>query len=581
MINSLMPRFPYRLGAATTIVLALLGHTRAETPRLIGHWILDSAATTDATDRVLDRAGPHHGQSRHVVFGRQGATFDGRLSVIEIPHRDSLQLGTDPFSIALWVNTAAELDDGLGDLVSKYDPKTRTGFNFGIQCHAGVTSSQANLRHIHFGIDSGSANHAWTDHGRLGEAVLVFAMAVYQGQLFAGTCEAGPQQAGRVFRFDGTAWTACGAPDKCNAVSSLAVYQGHLYAAVSRYRLAGSALAESDNPHLGGRVYRYDGDHEWTDCGTLPAAEAINGMVVYRGKLYASSMYAPAGFFRYEGGTSWTACPTPAGKRVEALTVHDGFIYATGYDEGAVYRYDGNAWEHLGVLEGASQTYGFATHHGELYVSEWPHARVFRLASDGDWIPAGRLGEEMESMPLMVYNGKMYGGTLPSAEVYRFDDPAWTKVARLDFTPDVRYRRVWTMSVYRGRLFAGTLPSGRVHSVEIGRNVTCDRALPTGWVHLAAVRDADQLRLHVNGERVASSAKFEPGEFHLANERPLQIGFGAHDHLCGKLKDVRLYRGTLSKAALACLATSNEPTPSQLDEQGQMSIPTAIRAVAA
>ena len=37
----------------------------------------------------------------------------------------------------------------------------------------------------------------------------------------------------------------------------------------------------------------------------------------------------------------------------------------------------------------------FAVHGGELYVSEWPNARVYRLDGD-DWVFSGRLGEELE-----------------------------------------------------------------------------------------------------------------------------------------------------------------------------------------
>ena len=527
-----------------SVGLAFLGagSSLADQPGLMGHWKL-------AGDVKDSSPQGHHGSDRGVDLkaigfdGKAGsaAGFDGRGSRIEVGNSDSLQLGANEFSIAMWVNTEEELDDVLGDLISKYDPVSRRGFNFSIQNYAGVTSSQANYRHLHFGIDNGSPVGHWKDHGRLGDAVLIYGMAVYEGQLFVGTCEAGDRQAGRVFRYDGQTWTDCGSPDKCNAVSSLAVYEGQLYVGVSKYRLAGSSLTESENPNLGGKVYRYDGDDRWVHCGTLPDTEAINGMVVYRGKLYAGSMYAPAGFFRYEGGTEWTSCGTPDGKRVESLTVYNGYIFATGYDEGAVYRYDGSQWEHLGVLEDAHQTYGFAAHNGQLYVSEWPNAKVFRWGGGQQWLPAGRLGEEKETMPLIVYNGKMYAGTLPSAEVYRFDDPQWSQIGRLDFTPDVRYRRTWTMAVFQGRLFAGTLPSGRVHSIEIGRNVTYDRALPAGWVHLAAVRDKDQLRLHVNGELVATSPKYKAEDYDISNDQPLNIGFGAHDYLNGKLSDVRLY----------------------------------------
>ncbi len=542
------------LGLAT-ISLASAGAAPAD---LVGHWKLAG----DAQDHSPQA---NHGMAQGVDLQATGpedqagtaAEFDGRQSHIEVPHSQSLQLGNQAFTIALHVHTEDELDDALGDLLSKYDPQSRRGFNFSIVNNAGVTSSQANYRHVHFGIDNGSTAPAWIDLGRLGNAVMIFGMAVYEGQLFAGTCEAGEQQAGRVFRFDGQTWTDCGSPDRCNAVSSLAVYQGKLYVGVSKYRLAGSSLSESENPHLGGKVYRYDGDGQWLHCGTLPDTEAINGMVVFRGQLYAGSLYAPAGFYRYDGGTQWTSCGTPEGKRVESLTVYNGDIFASGYDQGAVYRFDGQQWAHQGDIQGATQTYGFATHRGQLYVSEWPNASVYRWGGDKQWLFAGRLGDEQETMPLMVYNGKLYGGTLPSAEVYRYDDPQWSPVGRLDHTPDVRYRRTWTMAIFQGRLFAGTLPSGHVHSVEIGHNVSYDHALPSGWVHLAAVRDTNQLRLYVAGQLVASSTKFDSSQCDISNDQPLEIGAGAGDYFNGKMHDVRLYQRALTAREIEQLATAS------------------------
>ena len=71
------------------------------------------------------------------------------------------------------------------------------------------------------------------------------------------------------------------------------------------------------------------------------------------------------------------------------------------------------------------------------------------------------MGDELETMGMMVYNGKLYAGTLPLAEMYRYDgDKTWTRLQQLDLTPDVRYRRAWSMAVHGGRLYCGTLPWG-------------------------------------------------------------------------------------------------------------------------
>jgi hypothetical protein len=99
------------------------------------------------------------------------------------------------------------------------------------------------------------------------------------------------------------------------------------------------------------------------------------------------------------------------------------------------------------------------------------------------------------------------------------------------------------------------LPSGHVHSLEAGKSVTLDRALPAGWQHLAAVKSADTLKLYVNGKLVSSSGTFDASRFNLQPNQPLKIGFGQHDYFNGKMKDVRLYHGALDETAIRLLAT--------------------------
>lgn len=530
----------HRTLVGLVLVVCLAGTSQAVEP--VARWDL-----TKSTPDV---------DAREVRFEDGAATFDGRSSQVIVPAEKLPPLGTLDFSISAWLHTDEFLDDVPGDIISQYDPATRRGFHLSLVNAAGVTSSQAMQRQLQFGIDNGQSEAEWTDHGRLGKAVLIWSLTVHDGQLFASTCVAEPEAAGHVYRFDGREWHDCGTVDKANSVSAMAVYNGELYVASCKYRLRGSALAESENPNNGGKIFKYVAGGKWEPCGELPNTEAVNALIVFKGKLYAGSLYAPAGFFRYEGGMSWTSLETP-GKRVESMTVFNGDLYATGYDEGAIYRFNGEKWQHLGVLPEATQTYGFAIHEGSLYVSEWPHAHVFRLGPNDQWQFAGRMGMELESMPLMVYNGKMYGGTLPLAEVYRYDGgETWTRFARLDLTPDVKYRRVWSMAIFQGRLFAGVLPSGHVHSIQIGKQVTYDRPLAAGWQHVAAVREGRQLKLYVNGEAVATSTDFDPKSYDLTSTHPLTIGFGPHDHFNGKLRDVRLYHAALTAVEVHALAKS-------------------------
>jgi hypothetical protein len=409
-----------------------------------------------------------------------------------------------------------------------------------------VTTSQANFRHLQFGIDDDRSSK-WTDCGRPGNALLAFALAVHEGALYAGTCEPEAEESGRVYRYaGGDQWTDCGAPDRSNSVMALAVHDGQLYAGTGKYRLAGSALPESPNVTLGGRIYRYDGGQQWIDCGQLPDVEAVGGLVVFHGELYASSLYRPAGFFRYDGEGSWTNCGVPDGKRVEALGVYNGHLYATSYDGGHVYRYDGTSWTDCGLLGENTQTYSLAVYEGRLYIGTWPSGRVYRFEDVNHWTDVGRLGEELEVMGMLVHNGRLIAGTLPLAEVYQYEGgSAWQRLAPLDHTPDVKYRRAWTMAEHEGRLFCSTLPSGKVYAFEAGRSVCWGHSFPAGWHHVAAVKSKDRLRLYVDGTAVAESASFDASAFELDSNVPLRIGTGASDHFHGRLADLRLYSRVL------------------------------------
>ena len=556
---------------------------------LIGHWKLSG----DCQDH--SGAG-NHGQNHGAdLAAKDGAAFDGRSAFIEVKDSPSLRLGAGDFSVSVCAHTDRDLDDIPGDILSKYDPVARTGFNFSIQSLAGVTSAQSNDRHLHFGVDAGRIDPAWADCGRPGNNIFVFALAVHEGQLYAGTFEHDADEAGHVYRYAGDAeWIDCGSPDRCNSVTALAVHEGQLHAGVSYYRAAGSSLSESPNLHPGGKIYRYAGGKKWVDCGRpsgpsvsqavnleymmrfigwLPdQVDGIHNLTVYGGRLYAIPMYHQ-GLFRYEGGTRWTDCGTP-GVRLMSLAAFNGRLYGAGNDgnkRGGVYQYGGEkTWTRTGDQPGVNQTYSFAIHEGKLYTGTWPEATVFRYdgregrrsgesSGEGEtWTSCGRLGNEMEVMGMVVYNGKLYAGTLPLAEVYRYEGgTTWTRTGQLDATPDVRYRRAWSMAVYQGRLFCGTLPSGHVYSLEAGKSVTYDHELKPGWRRLVAVRHGDRLKLYVDGRPVATSSPFSPADYDLSNDRPLRIGFGSHDHFNGRLRDLRLYNRALTDEEVSALSLSS------------------------
>lgn len=514
---------------------------------LIGHWPLQR----DARDQT---AFGNHGRAEGIRFTEDAAEFDGRTSRIEIPANSTLDVGSKPFSVSLHVQTQAALDDALGDLLSQYDPETRRGFTLSLKHHAGVTGSQSNYRHLEFGIDSGQPVGEWTDEGRPGNAIFIHSMAVHDGQLYVGTVEGGTNKdQGHVYRYDKDGgWVDLGAPWKSNGVTAMASYDGHLYVGVSRVLLHYSGLEPTVAHHIGGKVFRYE-NGRWVDLGQLLGVDGVNGMAVFRGKLHVTGFYQPA-LFRYEGGTDWTSLGSPDGMRPEALCVYNSQIFATGYDEGAVYRFDGEHWKRAGTLGDSTQVYGLVIHQGKLFAGTWPNGTVYRYDGDDQWTSVGRLAEQQEVMGMTVYNGKLYAGALPLAEMFRFDgENRWESIGRVDLTPEAVYRRAWTMAVFQGRLFVGTCPSGHVRSIEIGHNATYDQEFPSGWHHVAAVREPQQLKLYLDGQLVAQSPEFTDDD-PLTAESPLNIGFGSHDHFFGKLKDVRLYSKALTPREVERLA---------------------------
>ena len=164
-----------------------------------------------------------------------------------------------------------------------------------------------------------------------------------------------------------------------------------------------------------------------------------------------------------------------------------------------------------------------------------------------------------EVMGISVYNGQLFAGTLPFADVYRYQGGTqWTTTGRLDNTPDVKYRRAWSMAVFDGKLYCGVLPSGKVLSLEVGKSVTYDRALPSGWQHLTAVRRESQLQLFVNGKLVSSTGEFDQSRFRKPSGAALRIGFGQHDYFNGQMKDVRIYDRALVPREIRRIANPNK-----------------------
>jgi hypothetical protein len=524
-------------------------------------------AQWNLTEDARDSTGAgHHARNHGVIFqGSEGAHFNGSGAWLEVPATKSLNLADRPFTLSVWIHTEQSLDDSLGDILNWFNPKTRNGFNLGLLNYSGITCAQSNWRNIFFGIDAGSGGDQWIDRGRPGNNQLINSLVVFDDDLYATTWEPGATDRGHIYRYAGeTNWVDCGSPSPANTIKSAAVYRGKLYVGSERYSGGGSSLPLSPNETDGGHVYRYDGGTNWTDCGKIADVRSVSGLAVYRDRLYAGTGTTGAwrdkprrrGMYRFDGIGKWTDCGCP-GNRTTHLGVHDGNLYGLSYDAGEFYRYDGGTnWYSLGPVTDTTQVYSMISYQGKLHVGTWPTGSVFEYDGPQSWIHRGRLGQEKEVMALSVYNGKFYAGTLPQADVYRYDgDSKWTNTGQLDHTPDVKYRRAWSMAVFDGKLFCGTLPSGHVLSLEAGKATSYDRQLTPGWHHLSAVRGKNSLQLHLDGRLVSKSTSFNPRSFDLDPGTSLKIGFGQHDYFNGRMKDLRIYDRALNEKQIRELAT--------------------------
>ena len=193
---------------------------------------------------------------------------------------------------------------------------------------------------------------------------------------------------------------------------------------------------------------------------------------------------------------------------------------------------------------------------GKAPCHDLPSGKVAVLVG-GKWESCGRLGRSTEINALTVYNGKLYGGTIPLGEVYRYEGKKrWNRLIRfcppevLATTPfdEIRWGRVTSLTGYSGKLFAGIgsytssvldAPAdrrGRVYAMQAGQCVSLDQDPGASWKHLAA------------------EAVFSGSPCDLSNAEPLRIGLGPTDYFSGKIQQVRFYRRALTSTEIGRLA---------------------------
>ncbi|WP_428305693.1 LamG domain-containing protein [Lacipirellula sp.] len=545
-------------------------HEDAAKEGLVGYWTLQG----DCQDHSgHGRHGKNHG------VDLETSAFDGRGAYVEVASTPSLDLGKGDFTVAAEIEVRTEdgVDDVVGDIVSKFDLKERRGFSLTFASNTSGYNSQSDVRQLFFGIDD-NCKGEWIDCGRPGGvAYSSDALTVFDGSLYAGTSDAPDEKDwAHVFRYaGGQRWEDCGrvGEGKTRGVYAMIVHDGALYAGT-----AGPHSGSKANTGDYGRVYRYRGGKSWEDVGQPGKHYRINSLASYRGRLYACAIdtYGThGGVYVLEEGNKWTQCGDFG--RPHTTSVNDGQLFAA-FPNGEVFDYDGSVWKNLhnpyGALDLCNQLHAQGVFNGELYVGTWPLGKV-AVRREGQWVDMGRLGDATEVVQLLVYNGSLYGGSIPRAEVFRFDGvDQWTSLGRLfdpkdyDAKEDVEdWSRASSMRLFQGKMFCSTAtcyralieqprpndPRGKVFCYETGPGVSFDRNLASGWRHVAAVRSGDSLKLYVDGKLVAENSTATT-PISAASDAPLRIGFGSQAHFNGKIREVRLYDRAVGEAAIEELA---------------------------
>lgn len=546
---------------------------------LVGHWTIRGDCR-DHSGHGLD--GINHG------VDLKTSTFDGVGAYIEVPNADTLHFGENDLTISAEIFTNHGIDDCFGDIIAKFSGAERKGVNFSLVSNSSGYNSQPDSRQLFFGVDDARLG-TWVDCGRPGgKTNSTDALTVFDDGLYVGTVDAAEEADwAHVFRYrGGRDWEDCGrlGRNRVRGVYAMTVHNGALYAGT-----AGSHGGRNVNvPEEGfGRVYRYRGGQDWEDIGQPGDHFRISSLASYQGKLYALSIntFGPTGggVFVYDGGREWRQCGDFG--RPASSGVHNGRLYA-GFPQGKTYLFSGDHWDDLGnplgSLKKCDQLHSHGIFGDELYVGTWPLGTVAVRRQD-QWQDVGRLGDAFEIVALAAYNGSFYGGSIPRAEVFRFDGPnRWTSIGRLFDPPGyspvpvgsiVQGTQDWTrassLAVYRGKLFSTTATCyraqidpppgaedvrGKVFCVQAGAAVSLDRDLGPGWKHVAAIRSGKNLRLFVDGV-LQATAESESPEVNATCNAPLLIGRGQQAYFHGKIRELRIYNRSLSADEIKVLAS--------------------------
>lgn len=122
----------------------------------------------------------------------------------------------------------------------------------------------------------------------------------------------------------------------------------------------------------------------------------------------------------------------------------------------------------------------------------------------------------------------------------------------------------WWMSVEQNGAVRMNI-NGQPLAREVGIATPSGLVKPGEWTHIAGVRDDDHLKIYVNGELAATSARFDGALMNVTNRNsPVLIGYDkgavANRDWNGYMDDLRLYRHALDPTDIRKLYEFNDTT---------------------
>lgn len=529
-------------------------------------------------ESTLEKIGNLHGKAHNINYVKgptkkitSAVDFDGSTSYISVENHKTFQFGMENFTWSFWLQSQEEFSSIGGDIISKFDPTTRTGFQI---YHGSSSPSYCGMsddQHLHFAVDDGYSQ-PWESCGAPDKNnPLISVLVAHKESLYAGVADSSQaEKAARIYQWKGGEnWQDCGSlgSDGENiSVMSMISHQGRLYGGTGCWDWERVYKMEDvPTPH----VFIYEGGTTWRDLGQLGRGCRVLSLGSYKGKLYAGLDAQGGGEVLCYSDEKWTSCGAPDGRNVGGMLAYQGNFFVVTH--GHVYKYLGDQrWENIAAKpHKINQIHCIQVFRGKIYIGTWPQGYVLRYEGGKEWSICGRLGlaegmpECNEVMDLTVYNGKLYAANIPKAQVYRHEkDLEWTLLGSLadhkKYNVDnyETWRRVTSLSYFNGDLFASTGtcrglynkgldPSlGKVYRMSTGCVCSYEKPLSQGWNHVIAVRHAERLELYLNGELVSS--KTCDKNFDLSHPGSLLFGFGEQNYFKGSLADVRLYHKSFS-----------------------------------